>query len=102
MCYIYLFQNKKALDTARDEYKAQDDALRQDLPRLIDGRLEYFKPTFDALIRSQLNHSTEAFKTYAEVSSELFHDSKLTESERKDRINQTLSDMKALSITVDD
>ncbi|XP_045188842.1 bridging integrator 3-like [Mercenaria mercenaria] len=99
---VKLDTNKKALDAAREEFEQQNVALRQELPRLIDGRIEYFKPSFDALIRSQLNHSTEAFKTYAEVSSELFHDSKLTENERKERINQTLNDMKALSITVDD
>lgn len=95
-------QNKKALDAAKDEFEMQDQAVRQDLPRLIDGRIEYFKPCFDALIRSQLNHNTEAFKTYAEVSSELFHDSKVTEEERKARMNQMLNEIKGLSITVDD
>lgn len=100
---MYLFfQNKKALESAKEEFEAQNLTVRQDLPLFIDGRIDYFKPSFDALIRSQLVYSTEAFKTYSEVSSELFQHSKLTEQERKARINQTLNDMRALSITVDD
>ncbi|KAL4232276.1 Bridging integrator 3 [Mactra antiquata] len=99
---VKLDTNKKALDSAKEEFENQNLALRQDLPQFIDGRIDYFKPSFDALIRSQLTYSTEAFKTYAEVSSDLFQHSKLSEQERKARINQTLNEMRALSITVDD
>lgn len=97
-----MFQNRKALDLAKEDFESQDTALRQDLPRLYEGRLDYFRPSFDSLLRSQLAYNAEAFKTYAEVSSELFRNLKLSEEERKERISQTLNEIKALSITVDD
>ena len=100
--YEFLFQNRKALDSAKDDFESQDTGIRKDLPRLYEGRLDYFQPSYAALVRSQLAYNTEAYKTYAEVSSELFRNLKVGEEERKARIAQTLGEIKALSITVDD
>ena len=64
--------------------------------------MDYFKPSFDALVRSQLHYNSEAFKTYSEVTSELFDNSKVSEKDRKTRINQHLNELRSLAITVDD
>ena len=87
---------------AKEEFTNQDIALRQEIPALYEGRIEYFKPTFNSQIRAQLTSNNDAFMAYSAVTSELFQDSKLTEKERKSRIMQRLSEIKALSITVDD
>ena len=50
----------------------------------------------------QVTYNSEAFKVYSGVSSDLFDHSKLSEQDRRSRIQQTLADMKALSITADD
>lgn len=99
---VKLDSNKKALETAQREFEAQNQALRQDLPRFIDGRTDYFKPCYDALVRSQLAYNDEASKTYAHITAELSGNKELSEQERKSRINQTLNEIKALSITTDD
>ncbi|KAH3707791.1 bridging integrator 3-like [Dreissena polymorpha] len=99
---VKLDSNRKALDIAQKEFDTQDNAVRQDVAKLYEGRTEYFRPSFGALVRSQLTYNTEAFKMYSAVASELFRNSKCSENERKDRMKQTLADMKALSITKDD
>ncbi|WAR21493.1 BIN3-like protein [Mya arenaria] len=99
---VKLDTNRKVLDAAQRDFENHDSALRQDLPKFYDGRIDYFKPSFDALVRSQLAYNNEAFRAYTEVSSEMFSNSKCSENERRQRINQTLSEIKALAITVDD
>lgn len=99
---VKLDATKKALESAKEEFNSQDQALKEDLPKLYDGRIDYFQPSFEALVRSQVTYSSEAFKVYSEVSSDFFDHSKLSEQERRARIQQTLADIKALSITADD
>ena len=49
-----LFQSKKALAIAKEDYDRQNDALMEDMPRLYEGRTDYFQPSFQALIKSQV------------------------------------------------
>lgn len=99
---VKLDATKKALESAKEEFNSQNETLKADLPRLFEGKIDYFQPSFEALVRSQVTYNSEAFKAYSGVSSDLFNHSKLTEQERKARIQQTLADIKALSITADD
>lgn len=99
---VKLDSTKKALESAKEDFKSQDQALKEDLPRLYGGKIDYFQPSFEALVRSQVTYNSEAFKAYSGVSSDMFDHSKISEQERKARIQQTLADIKALSITADD
>ena len=47
-------QGKKALVQAQNEFSSQNAALLEDMPRLHDGRIQYFQPSLEALIKSQV------------------------------------------------
>ena len=49
------FQCKKALDTAQEEYEKQHQELMDAMPQFFEGRIDYFQPCFEALIKSQVN-----------------------------------------------
>ena len=50
----YIFQTKKALESAKEEFNSQNETLKADLPRLFEGKIDYFQPSFEALVRSQV------------------------------------------------
>ena len=55
ICIISIsLQTKKALESAKDDFNNQNQALKEDLPKLLEGKIDYFQPSFEALIRSQV------------------------------------------------
>ena len=52
--WICLDQSKKALVVAQEDYVKQNSALMEDMPKLYEGRIDYFQPSFQALINSQV------------------------------------------------
>ncbi|XP_046360512.1 bridging integrator 3-like [Haliotis rufescens] len=99
---VKLDQSKKSLALAKEDFQVQNSALVEDMPKLYESRIDYFHPSLEALIRSQVTHNTEAYKVYSELSSTLCGLKNYTDDEYKSRMQQTLSEIKALSITVDD
>ena len=59
MCWY--FQNRKLLAEAKEEYEHHNDIVMKDMPRLYEGRLEYFRPSFQALIKSQVRAKREGY-----------------------------------------
>ena len=51
-------QSKKALRLAKKDFDSQDQVLMEDMPRLYEGRVEYFQPSLQAHIRSQVTSIT--------------------------------------------
>ena len=39
---------------AQEDYVKQNSALMEDMPKLYEGRIDYFQPSFQALINSQV------------------------------------------------
>ena len=85
---------KKSLAAAKQEFTHQNDALKEDIPKFIDMRTEYIQPSLESLIRSQVTLNSESFKSYTELADHLGKN-------EENSIQQTLADIKALSITVD-
>ena len=56
-CFCNFLQSKKALDSAKAEFESQNKTLMTDMPKLYSGRIDYFEPSFQALIKSQVNHN---------------------------------------------
>ena len=52
--FIFIFQCKKSLTAAKDEFTLQNNALKEDIPKFIDMRTEYIQPSLESLIRSQV------------------------------------------------
>lgn len=99
---VKLEMNRKALARAKIDFENQNTALLEDLPKLVDGRTEYIQPCLDSLIKSQVAYHSEAFRIYSELSAKMTSKDTLDKEEMKNRIQQSLGDIKALSITVDD
>ncbi|XP_050395390.1 bridging integrator 3 [Patella vulgata] len=93
---------KKSLHAAREEFMYRNTALKEDMPKLRNGRIEYIQPSFESLINSQTTYNTEAFKIYSESYFQMNGLMETTKEEYKDRIQKNLSSIKSLSITVDD
>lgn len=98
---VKLDAGKRALVVAQNEFSSQNAALVEDMPRLYEGRIQYFQPSLEALIKSQVQHTTEAFKVYGELSNTMNGQKDSSNSEYAARIHQALADIKSLSITVD-
>ncbi len=56
-CGCFL-QSRRALLVAKGEYDEVNTPLMEDLPQLYDQRVDYFQPTFQALIRAQVTHNS--------------------------------------------
>ncbi|KAL3863372.1 hypothetical protein ACJMK2_005130 [Sinanodonta woodiana] len=99
---VKLDMSRKALDLARDEFLMHDTALKQDLPKLYEGRIEYFESCLEALIKSQVSYNSETFKIYSNVFSQLSHNTNQTLEECKEHNKKLLTEIKGLSLTADD
>ncbi|XP_013383159.1 bridging integrator 3 [Lingula anatina] len=100
---VKLENAKKALNAAKEEFEYLNSQLMEDMPRLYEGRMEYFRPCFQALIRSQVAYFTEAFKIYTELSLQFNKVTEVPPDEKYDTsLQQKLSEIKSLSIVADD
>ncbi|KAK7110661.1 bridging integrator 3-like [Littorina saxatilis] len=98
---VKLDAGKKVLVQAQNEFSSQNAALLEDMPKLHDSRVQYFQPSLEALIKSQVQYTTEALKLYGELSNTLNGQRDYSNQEYDASIQQALSEIKALSITVD-
>ncbi|KAK2159196.1 hypothetical protein LSH36_156g01024 [Paralvinella palmiformis] len=110
---VKLAMSKKALESAKTEFDAQNKTLMTDVPKLYLGRINYFEPSFQALIKSQLKYYTDAHKIYTILSECVtspeqqvdlcnpFADEEEPDDPQKTKLQQKLAEIRALSITVD-
>ncbi|XP_022086512.1 bridging integrator 3-like [Acanthaster planci] len=95
--------SKKNLAAAKEEYDRQHTELMQAMPQFFEGRVEYFQPSFEALIKSQVIYYTECFKIYAELAVQLGDNDTLQSDEDFEMdLHRRLCEIRALSIVVDD
>ncbi|XP_060076547.1 bridging integrator 3-like isoform X2 [Ylistrum balloti] len=98
---VKLDASRKSLRVAKDEFETQNSALTEDLPKMIDGRMDYFQPSLEALIKSQVTYHSEVYRMCTELSDQLQGSEKSTKDTRASKIQQSLDSIKALSITLD-
>ncbi|XP_061194142.1 bridging integrator 3-like [Saccostrea echinata] len=96
---VKLDLSRKAVERTKADFDCQNQALSEDLPKFVDGRIEYIQPCLESLIKSQVSYNSEALQIYSELADQWHTTTDL--SELKSRHQQTLSDIKALAITVD-
>ncbi|OWF38328.1 bridging integrator 3-like isoform X2 [Mizuhopecten yessoensis] len=101
---IKMESSRKSLQSAKDEFETQNSALTEDLPKMIDGRVDYFQPSLEALIKSQVTYNSEIYRMCTELSDQLSSQGseKCTRENRASKIQQSLDSIKALSITLDE
>lgn len=98
---VKLETGKKALSTAKEDFEAQNKLLMEEMPKLYEGRIDYFQPSFQALIKSQVKYYTDSHAVYSELSNRL-EEGDGGESPESFDMAQTLQEIRALQITLDD
>jgi hypothetical protein len=78
---------------ARDLYETVNRQLITDIPKLIDLRIQYLHPSFEALVKSQLQFNEDAFYGLNAIAKS-FPDNATTEG----RVETALQRMKELTI----
>lgn len=51
----YVFQAKEELKPVKDDFEAKNKQLLDEMPKFYQSRIDYFQPSFEALIRAQVS-----------------------------------------------
>ena len=60
--HAVLFQAQAELDEAKEIFDTMNDQLIAELPQLLDLRVPYFDPSFEAMIRMQCKFAEEGYE----------------------------------------
>jgi bridging integrator 3 len=67
------FQAQQEHDEAKMIFDALNDQLIQELPQLMDLRIPYFDPSFEAMIRMQCKFAEEGYEKLGGVQRQVFY-----------------------------
>uniref|UniRef100_A0A8C4QHY5 Bridging integrator 3 n=2 Tax=Eptatretus burgeri TaxID=7764 RepID=A0A8C4QHY5_EPTBU len=98
---VKLHQAREELRPAREEFEQRNKALLEEMPLFYNSRSEYFQPSFEALVRTQVNFYTDVSKIFKEVSEQL-DEPDLTDEQRKEKNESLLHELRSLSIVAHD
>lgn len=87
-------------ELARSAYESLNDQLFTELPQLIDLRVPYLDPSFEALVKIQLRFCAEAYSRMAQVQQFLDEDTREQYAQGKldSKVEQILGEIRELSI----
>ena len=91
---------EKDADNARAAYEQINEQLSAELPQLIELRVPYLDPSFEALVKIQLRFCTEAYSRMAQVQQYLEEDArdKYTTGRLDDEVEEELDKIRKLRI----
>lgn len=88
-------------EAAREIYERLNAQIVNDLPQLIDLRVPYLDPSFEALVKIQLRFCREGYESIAQV--QQYMDSSVREDYASgaldEKVEQSLAEMRELTIT---
>lgn len=85
---------------AKEAYEQLNEQLYAEIPQLIDLRVPYLDPSFEALVKIQLRFCAEAYSRMAQVQQYLDADvrDQYAQGHLDARVEQVLQEIKELSI----
>lgn len=91
---------EKDADLAKAAYEQLNDQLTSELPQLIDLRVPYLDPSFEALVKIQLRFCAEAYSRMAQVQQYLDKDTRdqYAQGMLDQRVEEVLQEIRDLSI----
>ncbi|SLM39010.1 BAR domain [Lasallia pustulata] len=91
---------EKESDMAKAAYETLNDQLFSELPQIIDLRVPYLDPSFEALVKIQLRFCAEAYSRMAQVQQYLDADTReqYAQGVLDSRVEQVLGEIRDLSI----
>jgi len=87
-------QAKKCFQASKEDFEKQNRLLVMELPQFYEKRVEYFQPSLQALIRSQVDYYGESTRLFSNMIPGTCDRSK----EGSEAVEQKLSQIKSLSI----
>ncbi|KAJ0165238.1 Protein hob3 [Colletotrichum tanaceti] len=92
---------EKEMEMAKTAYEQLNEQLSTELPQLIDLRVPYLDPTFEALVKIQLRFCAEAYSRMAQVQQYLDADTReqYAQGQLDQRVEQVLQEIRELSIS---
>ncbi|XP_077079833.1 bridging integrator 3 [Siphateles boraxobius] len=98
---VKLHQAREELKPVREDFEAKNKQLLDEMPKFYNSRIDYFQPSFEALIRAQVAYFTEMHKIFTELTDQIDQGG-LTDNQRKLENEAKLNELRALSIVADD
>ena len=94
-------QLTQELEQAKAAYEQLNEQLSSELPQLIDLRVPYLDPSFEALVKIQLRFCAEAYSRMAQVQQYLDADTRdqYAQGHLDSRVEQVLQEIRELSIS---
>lgn len=91
---------EKEAEAARAQYEAINTTLLEELPQLVDMRVPYLDPSFDAVVKLQMRLASEGYSHMAGVQEYLPKDTREEYSEGRmdERVEEVLQEVRNLSI----
>ncbi|MCJ1247257.1 BAR adaptor protein Hob3 [Trapelia coarctata] len=88
-------------DLAKTAYETLNDQLSTELPQLIDLRVPYLDPSFEALVKIQLRFCAEAYSRMAQVQQYLDADTRemYAQGQLDSKVEDVLAEIRELSIS---
>ena len=93
-------EKAKEAEMAKQAYEQLNEQLFTELPQLIDLRVPYLDPSFEALVKIQLRFCAEAYSRMAQVQQYLDADTRdqYAQGNLDNRVEQVLQEIRDLSI----
>ena len=91
---------EREAEVAKSAYEQLNEQLFNELPQLIDLRVPYLDPSFEALVKIQLRFCAEAYSRMAQVQQYLDADTRdqYARGDLDNRVEQVLSEIRDLTI----
>ncbi|PSK55775.1 hob3-like protein [Elsinoe australis] len=91
---------EKEMEMAKAQYEQINQVLYSEIPQLIELRVPYLDPTFEALVKIQLRFCAEAYSRMAQVQQYLDADTReqYAAGQLDSRVEQVLQEIRDLSI----
>ncbi|PIO00738.1 hypothetical protein AB205_0201540, partial [Aquarana catesbeiana] len=89
------------LRPVREDFDIKNRQLLDEMPKFYNSRIDFFKPSFQSLIRAQVVYYTEMSRVFGELAQQV-DEMQLTDAERERENEAKLAELRALSIVADD
>ncbi|XP_012718745.2 bridging integrator 3 [Fundulus heteroclitus] len=98
---VKLCQAKDELRPVKDDFEAKNQQLLDEMPKFYQSRIDYFQPSFEALIRAQVVYFTEMSNVFNQLTEQI-DPGGLSDEQRQRETEAKLSELRSLSIVADD
>lgn len=93
-------RTEREAEMAKQSYEQLNEQLFNELPQLIDLRVPYLDPSFEALVKIQLRFCAEAYSRMAQVQQYLDAETRdqYAKGDLDNRVEEVLQEIRDLSI----